>query len=346
MARSRVHAVPPRRRMSARVFGTAAALSTILVAPAGAQATGNPASFVTPVRCDRACLEDLVNRVLDAMAANDVGRLPLAADVKVTENGVERPVWDGLWQTATARGRYHIIVADPESRQAGFVGTLMENGRPIYLALRIRIDEEKIAEIETVVARGGTGGASGASPGQQMEDRGTPRPQFRRTVPARDRMTREALVAAADSYFAKLQGSTGTSSAAFATTCERIENGGQTTNLKTVRPGREKFDALTLSCEAQQRSGFYAFVTGIRDRRYPIVDRERGLVLSFAYFDHTGAVRDLSLTNGLTVPSPFRAPLTFQIAELSQVDRGKLDQIEAVLNTVPYGMRSDVWDRR
>ena len=179
-----------------------------------------------------------------------------------------------------------------------------------------------------------------------MEERGTPRAQFMRTVPPRERLSRDALVAAADSYFANLQGSTGKTSASFARSCERIENGGQTTNLATVRPGREKFDALTLSCEAQQRSGFYAFVTGIRDRRYPIVDRERGLVLSFAFFDHTGAVRDLTLTNGMTVASPFRAPLTFQIAELFQVDDGKLDQIEAVLNTVPYGMRSDIWDRR
>jgi hypothetical protein len=99
-----------------------------------------------------------------------------------------------------------------------------------------------------------------------------------------------------------------------------------------------------LGCEAQQRSGFYAFVTGIRDRRFPVVDQERGVVLSFAYFDHTGAVGDMALTNGMTVQSPFRAPLTFQIAEIFQVDAGKLDQIEAVLNTVPYGTRSDIWD--
>jgi len=222
---------------------------------------------------------------------------------------------------------------------------MMEDGRPVYMALRIGLREQKIAEIESVVARGGTGGASGMSPGQQMEERGTPRAQFLRTVPQRERMSREDLVRIADSYFVHLQGSTGNSSAPFAESCERIENGGQTTNLTTVRPGREQFDALTLSCEEQQRSGFYAFVTGIRDRRYPIVDRERGLVLSFAFFDHTGAVRDLPLTNGLTVPSPFRAPLTFQIAELFQIDRGKIDQVEAVLNTTPYGMRSDIWDR-
>jgi len=84
----------------------------------------------------------------------------------------------------------------------------------------------------------------------------------------------------------------------------------------------------------------------MRDRRYPIVDRERRLVLSFAFFDHAGAARDLPLTNRPRVPSPFRAPLTFQIAEVFQIGQGKIDQVEAVLNTTPYGMRSDIRDPR
>ena len=49
--------------------------------------------------------------------------------------------------------------------------------------------------------------------------------------------------------------------------------------------------------------------------------------------------------SGQTFPAPFQAPLTFQIPELFQIRNGKIDQIEAVLNTVPYRMRSDAWDR-
>jgi len=44
------------------------------------------------------------------------------------------------------------------------------------------------------------------------------------------------------------------------------------------------------------------------------------------------------------VPSPVLAPLTLEISELFQIDKGKIDQVEAVINTVPYGMRSAVWD--
>ncbi len=46
------------------------------------------------------------------------------------------------------------------------------------------------------------------------------------------------------------------------------------------------------------------------------------------------------------LPWAARAPMTFEIAEVFKVDRGRIDQVEAVLNTVPYGRVSDIWDRR
>jgi hypothetical protein len=36
---------------------------------------------------------------------------------------------------------------------------------------------------------------------------------------------------------------------------------------------------------------------------------------------------------------------TIKISELFQIRYGKIDQIEAVTNSVPYGMRSEVWDK-
>jgi hypothetical protein len=324
----------------------AAGILTVAYAvPVAAQTTGS-ANTQSSGRCDRQCLEGFVDRYLDALIAHDKSRLPLAPEVRYTENGVELPVGDALWNTASARGKYKLYVADPQAGQVGFFGTLLENGNPVLFSLRLRIDHlRRISEIETLVARpsGTSGPLSGGA--KAMEERGTPRPQFLQSAPAAERTSREELIAIADSYFTHLQGSTGKTSAPFHKSCNRIENGVQTTNLTTRRPGRESFDVLMLGCEAQQLSGFYPFVTRIRDRRFPIVDEERGLVLAFGYFEHTGAVRELHLTNGQTLPSPVRAPLTFQIAELFQIHGGKIDQVEAVLTTVPYGMKSDVWDR-
>ena len=58
-----------------------------------------------------------------------------------------------------------------------------------------------------------------------MEEKGTPRPQFLRTVPALERMCRADLVKVANSYFTGLGGNTGRNTAPFAPTCLRWENG-------------------------------------------------------------------------------------------------------------------------
>jgi hypothetical protein len=334
--------------MIARLVFRLAAGAALLVGPPAmaGQARQNPTNLAVPVDCDRACLTGVLTAVLNAMASNDIGTLPLANHVRATQNGVALPLYDGIWQTVKGLGAYRLDVIDPESGQAGAFATVIEGGKPIYIAIRVRVSDQKIDEIEVLSARGsGFGGPGRATPGETMDKMGTPRPQFLRTVPASARMSRADLTRVADAYFTNLQASTGKSSAPFAKTCQRLENGGQTTNLKTPRPGREAFDVLMLDCEKQQLSGFYPFVTSIRNRRFPIVDRERGIVMAFGFFDHTGAVGDMKLTNGMTVPSPIKAPLTFSIAEIFQIDSGKIDQVEAVIDTVPYKMRSDIWDR-
>jgi len=312
-----------------------------IVSPAFAQ--GNPASRSAPVDCDRACMESLVERVLDAMVARDVSQLPLASTVRVTENGIARPVWDGLWKTASARGRYKLHVVDSDHGQAAFIGSMIENGVPVYLVLRIAVREQKIAEIETIVARAGAAGPPSPTAGEYAEQRGTPRPALTRAVPTGERMSRADLTRVADSYFAHLQGNDGRRTANFADSCLRLENGRQTNSMPRSAPAGQP-DILAMDCTTQIGSGFFAFVTGIRDRRYPIVDRERGLVLSFSFWDHSGAVPTVTVSGKHSIKAPFLSPKTLHIAELFQIDKGRIDQIEAVENTVPYGMRSDYWD--
>jgi len=331
--------------MDKRIFlALAASMGLTLAgpAPAWAGANDNPTMLATPVDCQRDCLKRLLDDTLNAMASHDIGGLPLANQVKSTQNGVALPLYDGIWKTVERVGRYRLDVIDPEGGQAGTFATLFEGGKPIYVALRLRVRDQKIDEIEILAARGS--GVSGMrSPGEVMEEMGAPRAQFLNTVPPAKRMDRAELIRVADAYFANLQASTGKSSAPFAKSCNRLENGHQTTNLPTPRPGRESFDVLMLDCEHQQLSGFYPFVTTIRDRRFPVVDRQQGIVMSFGFFDHTGTTGDMHLTNGMTVPSPVRSPLTFQIAEIFQIDSGKIDQVEAVIDTSPYKMRNEIW---
>jgi hypothetical protein len=84
--------------------------------------------------CDRACLEGFANQYLDAMVARDPARVPLAKNVKFTENGQELSIGAALWATASDIPKiYRIYLTDPQSGQVGFSGLMKENGKPELL---------------------------------------------------------------------------------------------------------------------------------------------------------------------------------------------------------------------
>jgi hypothetical protein len=311
---------------------------------------GNLISVHAADPCERSCLEGTIDKVLAAMTAHNPDQLMLARDVHYTENGVDLRLGDGMWGTLSARGKYNLYISDPEAGQVGFYGTVSENGGMNYIALRVKVIEALISEIEAIVVRpSGMMSASDQPPAPstgQIMDQKSPRPQFLQTVPPAQRMSRGRLIEVANSYFMGLANQTGNFIAPFASTCERWENGNQTTNQKPnpkVPPGMP--DILSMSCEEQQKSGWFAFVTDIRNRRFPVVDIERGLVLAFGFFDHNAAVREYPLPDGTMTPNILTYPQTIEIAELFQIREGKIDQIEAVINSVPYRMKSEMWDK-
>src|SRR5262245_62622800 len=124
--------------------------------------------------CDRACLEGFVDRYLDAVIAHNPKLLPLARNVRFTENGVKLEIGDAHWKTVIGKGKYRIFVADPEAGQVAFIGTVREEARgpegiPTALALRLKIENRQISEIETLLVRStvqnvGRGGRPPAPP--------------------------------------------------------------------------------------------------------------------------------------------------------------------------------------
>ena len=98
--------------------------------------------------CDRACLESFVDKYLDAVIAHDPKQLPLARDVKFTENGVRLEVGDAHWKTVTGKGTYRLFVTDAEAGQVAFIGTVREEARgpegsPSALALRLKVRKDR-----------------------------------------------------------------------------------------------------------------------------------------------------------------------------------------------------------
>ena len=287
--------------------------------------------------CDRACLEGMLEDYLKALKAHDPSRLPLASDVRFTENNVPLEVGDGLWNTIDEVGSYRLPFIEPEAGQAGMFGVVVEHGHGAHLMLRLKVVGRKITEIETIVLRPAQNNGFG------RPDDMKPRPQFYEDVPEAERLTRIQLASMGNAYFETLQQNNGTVYAQFGDDCHRIESGIATTNNPALNPtGRPDPGIKKLGCEAQFRTGYFRFVTHIRDRRFLIVDRQKGLVYAAAFFDHAGNIRSETLTDGRVVDPGYDTPWTWQIGEVFKIRGGKLHQIEALVMHAPYASQ-DVW---
>jgi hypothetical protein len=281
--------------------------------------------------CDRACLNGYVDQYLAALVAHDPSRLPLARQVKFTENGQQLQLGDGLWGTASGIGRYKIYADDPQAGEVMFMGTMLENGAPIILNLRLKVELRRIAEIETLVARKEAGSLA------RPENLVTPNPLFAQTVPPSERRSRENMIAIANSYFSAIEKGHA-SYVPFDKDCNRIESGVQTTNNPAL--SSSPTSVLGLGCEAQIKLRDFQPDTLIRDRRFLVVDEERGLVFVAGFFDHDAKLRTFTLTDGRVVQQTRTAPWTWEIAELFKVQNGKIMRVEAIVDSCPYGMKS------
>jgi len=296
--------------------------------------------------CDRTCLEGWVDRYLDAVTAHHPALVPLAKNVKFTENGQKLVIPDGLWNSMVGKGKYRLFVSDPQAGAVAFMGTIQEEGRNPnepsagVIALRLKLEKGQIAEVETLVVRN-------PQAADRLNKIGTPNHVFLEAVPEAQRMSRADLIKTTNMYFSGMQQNDGKGVYPFSDDCNRIENGMQATNVP-VKEGQSKPDPATAtnysstwSCKEQFQSGLLHFVTRIRDRRYVAVDQERGLIFSFAFFDHSaGKTRHFETPNGRAVVAGPTEPWTWEIAEMFKVENGKLGQIEAILDRAPYGMES------
>jgi hypothetical protein len=261
--------------------------------------------------CDRACLKGFVDGYLDALAARDPSKLPLAAELKFTENGRVLELGQGFWKTAGTPLRYRDYLLDPESGGAATLTAFSEYTGTAQMFVRLKIADRRIAEIETIVARVGDQRWFAPENLPNLSD------IFARPVPAGERHSRAELVAAADAYFTAVQteGTPEFVQAPFDPAMKRIENGLQTTNV-TENPILERHTwTPILQLERAAYQG-----TIVTDRRYPVVDTENGSVLAVAMFRREGE----------------HTP-TLLLAEIFKYTGGRLREIRAVILNLPNG---------
>lgn len=302
--------------------------------------------------CDRSCLEGFVERYFDALVDNDPEALPISANAKFTEDGQRLMIGDGLWNTMKAKGNYRLFVTDVPAQQVTVLASIFEDHRdpdertPALIALRLRLKDGMIAEIEQMVVRD--------EAAAQRVDESTVRPGLLANVPANQRMSRADLISVSNEYFSGMQENDGMGDYPFADDCDRLENGGRSTNAPTPE-GQTRPDPRTASgysgqwsCMEQFQSGLINFVHRIRDRRFVAVDEERGLTFAFGFFDHPGGdTRTFQTPDGRTVTAGPVQPWTWYIAEVFKVYDDNIHEIEAFLMRVPYGMNSgwSTWEQ-
>jgi hypothetical protein len=280
---------------------------------------------------ERARLLGFVELYLDALGSHAPHRLPIAPEFCFTENTQAVPLGAGLWRTATAVHPGGQRFCDPDEGEVAYWGVVEELRGPSVLGARLRVEGTQLSELETVVVRGGA-----YFEPQVIE---APTLRLHEVLADEQRGGKDALVSVAHAYFDAIERSDG-SLLNVAQDCKRIVNGVSDSDADPTSLGqREAHRGLHIV--EQMTDGHYAYIEALRERRFPLVDLERGLVHSVVLFDHPG---DLARAGGEV---PFGAPNTMLFFEVFKVRGGVLSDVWAIggNTNLPYGVASG-WSAR
>jgi hypothetical protein len=291
--------------------------------------------------CDRACLVGVMDGYMNALFAhNPKGVPPLSIDVRMTENTGQMDVGEGvLWRSKVEPTPFKIYIADPVTGQVALQGRVKVQGRDNLISIRLKVDRGKISEIEQLWA-------GGIAP-QAVELLTTPSKMLTDDVPPAQRVSREVMFRAANSYFDALEGDSG-KIGAFADDCVRHENGYQTVNNPppggrmmpgpglpdpNTPQGKEQLRFSMLTCTQQIDSKIFAYMKHIRPRRADIIDEQKQIVATFPLFIHDGTRR------GAAADAPPGMLQNLVTMETFSVRGGMIHHVEAApFVTLPYGL--------
>ena len=174
---------------------TACGLALIATTANAAMPAGKVARAPAP-SCDRECLRSHVTQLLWALVKHDVSKLPVADNVRVTEDADVKELKNvGLVRSVTALQGFRQDFIDERMGVVGAHTMVEESGAPIMLVVRLKVADNKLTEIELVSTRSraeglifNLGGLKAASEGMNYAPR------------ADELATREQVLAAALKY--------------------------------------------------------------------------------------------------------------------------------------------------
>jgi hypothetical protein len=288
------------------------ATTAMASAPAPAQRGG----------CDRVCLEAIGDRYRAAFVAHDPARAPISGSVRFVENNVEMAFPDATWDTVTREVGPALTLSDPINGQVGIYTSIMQNDTPGFLAIRLKVADRQITEIEHIIST--KRNLSGPPTPIGEVDTFRHQPHLSQPIaPGRCR-PRAEMIRLADGYFETLENNTGEiRGTRFSPNATRHENG-------------KEFPEI----EKGFKSGRYRFNERVRDRDHFLIDEYRCVVMSRGFIDHKGVLDTYTLTDGTPTRSIFREPHSWALLEMFKLEDGMITGVEATFIGAPYYIRS------
>lgn len=322
-----------------------AATCIVLCLPAASRAAA-----AAGTGCDRTCLAGFITVYLDALQAHDPGKLPVTANVRFTENGVAIPLGEALWATINGLGAYRVDYLDTQAQQAASHVAFIENGKAGLMALRLKIRDGKIEEVETVLNRG----APMALTMPPVESLWT------QAEPSSTRLTREQLAAETENYLKAVSRGDGGLVKFNKTSCLRLENGNVMAygpNDTPLAPLRAVTDpdswiaavrqTLGMDCADQLSTGIYAFITSYDHARFPVIDVERQVVFGHWVFRRRGNVPGVTFKDKFY---PFQDTMKFPnenlLGQAFKFRDGRITRVQGVFLNGNVYKAGTGWDQR
>jgi len=285
-------------------------------------------------------MSQALDKFLNGFKARNPQQAGLASAARYSENSIALPVGQGLWRTIDSIGDYRNAIFDPQRGEIGLFTSVVENGVPQLLSLRLKLQGNQVTEVEALVQR--------KQASRFINTDGlTLKPVWGEVVPPERRASRERLTEIANLYFDSLSKGSGEAVPFNDDVCERFENGIQTAGVTRVAPpvgvtpsgGSER---RLMRCGQQFDSGSTTYIQSVTPRHVAAVDETRGLVFGMFYFQHPGDITTYRNPDGTEHKMPEAAirPFTVPAAEVFKVVDDKIVAIEALAVTVPYGTPS------
>lgn len=119
--------------------------------------SGSSPADASDAGCDRECLKGFLTQYLDALIAKKFDALPLDANVKFTENCKEIKLGEGYWKDVAGTVRYRLDIIDMQQSGIGAL-VVIKGTASVLFAIRLKIANQKITEIETMVTKNSSEG--------------------------------------------------------------------------------------------------------------------------------------------------------------------------------------------